>query len=65
LLDPKRLQFNGGPTQTVALLDGSRAIDTGDDTVCAESVPKGLQKVDQRGFPRFRPGDEDCDIGAF
>jgi hypothetical protein len=64
-LDPAGLKFNGGPTQTVALQDGSPAIDKGDNAVCAAPVPNGLAKVDQRGFPRFRTGDELCDIGAF
>ena len=64
-LDPNGLQFNGGPTQTVALEDGSPAIDRGDNAICAESPPTGLGKVDQRGIARFRHGDNLCDIGAF
>jgi hypothetical protein len=47
------LADNGGPTLTMALLDGSPAIDAGDST--------GAPLVDQRGLPR----DELPDIGAF
>ena len=44
-LDPKlgALQDNGGPTQTLALLPGSPAIDTGFSSAWS---------IDQRGFPR-------------
>jgi CSLREA domain-containing protein len=47
------LRWNGGPTRTHALLDGSAAIDGGDPAAC----PPG----DQRGRARQGP----CDIGAF
>lgn len=47
------LANNGGPTQTMALLAGSPAID---------QVPSGdCPATDQRGAPRTPP----CDIGAF
>jgi hypothetical protein len=59
------LQQNGGPTETVALEDGSPAIDAGDNVICQAPPPEGLGGVDQRGFPRSRPGDPICDIGAF
>jgi CSLREA domain-containing protein len=49
------LASNGGPTQTMALLPGSPAIDAGDDATCMPS--------DQRGVPR--PQGVHCDIGAF
>jgi hypothetical protein len=65
LLDPSGLQQNGGPTLTVALQSGSPAIDAGDSTVCAAPRPKGLGGIDQRGYPRFAPGEDLCDIGAF
>jgi hypothetical protein len=65
LLDPSGLQWNGGPTQTVALEIGSPAIDTGDNAVCAAPEPTGLGGVDQRGYSRFPHGDNHCDIGAF
>jgi hypothetical protein len=51
LLGP--LQDNGGPTQTMALQEGSLAIDNGD--------PDGAPALDQRGFAR----DSFPDIGAF
>jgi hypothetical protein len=58
-VDPKLgpLQNNGGPTQTMALLPGSPAIDAGDNT--------GAPQFDQRGpgFPRIVNGT--IDIGAF
>jgi hypothetical protein len=65
LLDPAGLGSNGGPTQTVALEEDSPADGTGDNTICKEAAPSGLGGIDQRGFPRFRTGDELCDIGAF
>jgi len=63
-LDP--LADNGGPTQTIALLPGSPAIDAGDNATCAAAP---VNNLDQRGKPR--PVDSDangsaiCDIGAF
>jgi hypothetical protein len=45
----------GGFTQTIPLLPGSSAIDTGNDAVCPSS--------DQRGVAR--PQGDGCDIGAF
>jgi hypothetical protein len=64
-LVPSGLQFNGGPTKTVALEEGSPADGTGDNAICKAAPPTGLGGVDQRGVARFRPGDEFCDIGAF
>jgi hypothetical protein len=66
--DPKlgRLRNNGGPTQTMALLQGSPAIDGGNPSGCADGRGH-LLKTDQRGYPR--PGrykhDKRCDIGAY
>jgi hypothetical protein len=60
------LQDNGGPTDTHALLDGSDAIDAGDDTACAAPP---VNNMDQRGVTRPQDGDGDgtpaCDIGAY
>jgi hypothetical protein len=53
LLGP--LADNGGPTQTIALLPGSPAVDAGDNT--------GAPAFDQRGLPRIVGGT--IDIGAF
>ena len=60
-LDPNGLLNNGGPTQTVALLWNSPAID---------AVPIGLCPLtDQRGFPRpdssIVPPVAACDVGAY
>jgi hypothetical protein len=59
------LQNNGGPTQTMALLPGSPAIDAGNPTGCTDNLGH-LLKTDQRGDPR--PNIEDsggCDMGAY
>ena len=62
-IDPKlgSLALNGGPTKTMALLAGSKAIDKGDNAA--------LPATDQRGFPRKKDGNGDgvavVDIGAF
>ena len=56
------LQSNGGPTQTVALLSGSNAIDTaGAIQRCRDQNSQPIQ-TDQRGFPR---NVGPCDVGAF
>jgi hypothetical protein len=54
------LQDSGGPTQTMALLPGSAAIDTADDDICAAAP---VNNRDQRGITR--PQGPHCDIGAF
>lgn len=55
------LADNGGPTRTHALLEGSPAVDAGDDAICSAE--------DQRSEVRAEDGDDDgtavCDIGAF
>ena len=53
LLDPAGLQNNGGPTQTIAILAGSPAINAG----------AGCPLTDQRGISR--PQGSACDIGAY
>ncbi len=56
-VDPKlaALADNGGPTQTIALLGGSPALDHAGSASCPAT--------DQRGVPR--PQGSGCDIGAF
>lgn len=61
-LDLGPLASNGGPTQTVALLAGSAAIDKGDPAGCTNTEGE-LLTVDQRGVAR--PQNGRCDIGAF
>jgi hypothetical protein len=59
------LQNNGGPTDTMALLPQSPAIDSGNPAGCTDSQGR-LLKTDQRGMPR--PDKEDkssCDRGAY
>ena len=55
------LAHYGGPTQTLALLPGSPAIDAGQNSTCAS--------IDQRGQGRPYDGDQNgsaiCDMGAF
>ncbi len=54
------LQNNGGPTETLAPIYDSDAIDAADNTICAASLVNG---VDQRGIAR--PQGTTCDIGAY
>ena len=56
------LKYNGGPTKTHALLPGSPAIDSSDDSVLG---PPHNLTTDQRGagFPRLRGAH--VDIGAY
>jgi len=59
------LRYNGGPTQTMALLPGSPAIDAGDPNGCKDNHGH-LLETDQRGLPR--PDKEDktgCDMGPY
>jgi CSLREA domain-containing protein len=60
------LASNGGPTQTMALGQGSVAIDAGDETGCASAF---VNELDQRGVSRPVDGDVDgfpvCDVGAY
>jgi hypothetical protein len=63
LLGP--LQNNGGPTETMALLSGSPAIDAGNPLGCIDGQGRRFSS-DQRGLPR--PDREDtsgCDMGAY
>jgi hypothetical protein len=61
------LKNNGGVTQTLALLQGSKAIDTGDNIVTTVAPP-GLAaplSFDQRESPFLRKSGPFVDIGAF
>jgi hypothetical protein len=59
------LQYNGGPTQTMALPSGSPAVDAGNPNGCTDGEGH-LLTTDQRDIPR--PDNEDtggCDMGAY
>jgi hypothetical protein len=59
------LQNNGGPTDTMALLPGSPAIDSGNPSGCTDGAGH-LLKTDQRGKPRHDKEDSGgCDRGAY
>jgi hypothetical protein len=59
------LQNNGGPTQTLAILEGSPAIDAGNPSGCRDNNGN-LLRTDQRGYRRHDAEDTaGCDIGAF
>ena len=61
-LDPSGLQNNGGPTQTIALLAASPAVDAIPLSACTDAAGNPIT-TDQRGIPR--PQDQACDIGAY
>jgi CSLREA domain-containing protein len=63
-LDQVGLANNGGPTQTIALLFGSAAIDAVPLAECTDQDGNPLT-TDQRGFPRPGAGKQACDIGAY
>ena len=54
------LGSNGGPTATMALPEGSPAIDAASAAICAAAP---INNLDQRS--ETRPDGVDCDIGAF
>jgi hypothetical protein len=69
-LSPAGLANNGGPTQTIALLAGSPAIDAIPHADCVDQASPTPNQItsDQRGFPRPDPEDGPngpCDIGAY
>ncbi len=63
-LDPLGLQNNGGPTQTIALVYGSPAIDAIPISACTDASGTPLY-TDQRGAARPQPTGGNCDIGAY
>ncbi len=57
------LAWNGGPTPTQALVEGSPALDRVLNARCSAAPVDG---IDQRGWPRnIGAGDPACDVGAF
>src|SRR5205085_1727176 len=64
LLDPYGLQNNGGPTQTIALTNGSPAIDQGTSFRLTTDQRGLIRRWDQTAIPPA-PGGDDTDIGAF
>jgi predicted outer membrane repeat protein len=59
------LGANGGPTQTMALQNGSPALDAGNPAGCRDFAGK-LLTTDQRGLRRPGRGEtRGCDMGAF
>ena len=62
-LDPRGLQNNGGPTQTIALVTGSPAIGAGSIALAVDPTTGQPLTTDQRGFPRIVNGT--VDIGAY
>lgn len=61
-LSSSGLKNNGGPTQTIALSAGSKAIDAIPASQCTDASGARIT-VDQRGISR--PQGAGCDIGAF
>ncbi len=61
-LDPLGLASNGGPTQTIALVAGSPAIDHVPDAACTDLTGAAVT-TDQRGDAR--PSGAACDTGAY
>ncbi|MBV9691823.1 MAG: hypothetical protein JO202_19160 [Ktedonobacteraceae bacterium] len=65
------LRNDGGPTQTLALLQGSLAIDAVPAQVCSIAVTDVVSgksvtiSTDQRGMPRPDASENACDAGAY
>ena len=59
------LADNGGPTQTMALLAGSPAINAGDNTLAVDPTTGLPLATDQRGAPFARIVGGTVDIGAY
>ena len=67
-LDPNGLQNNGGPTQTIALVTGSPAIDAGSNALAVDPTTGQPLTTDQRGALRGPAGlnaGRTVDIGAY
>jgi polymorphic membrane protein len=66
MLDPAGLSNNGGPTQTIALLSASPAIDAIPVANCTDQARTPNPIItDQRLFPRPDAEENLCDIGAY
>ena len=66
-LDPKGLRSNGGPTQTIALVSGSSAIDKGTSaglTGTLTTDQRGLARTVDRSGVANATGGDGTDIGA-
>jgi len=61
-LDPNGLRNNGGPTETIALLPTSAAVNAVPVGACTDTSAAPV-KTDQRGV--LRPQGPACEIGAF
>jgi hypothetical protein len=64
MLDPDGLANNGGPTETIALVSGSPAIDAIPLASCTDQDGNPFT-TDQRGFLRPDAREAVCDIGAY
>jgi CSLREA domain-containing protein len=64
MLDPNGLQNNGGPTQTIALINGSPAIDKGKSFGLMTDQRGQSRPLDFASIPNANGGDG-SDIGAF
>jgi hypothetical protein len=64
-LDPRGLENNGGPTQTVALVAGSPAIDKGSNALAVDPTTNKPLTTDQRGAGFSRIVNGTVDIGAY
>ena len=65
LLDPAGLQDNGGPTQTIALIAGSPALDKARHFFANETDQRGLPRTfDNPSIPNAPSGDG-TDVGAY
>lgn len=65
LLDPDGLQDNGGPTETIALMPGSPAIDKGKNIDSTAQDQRGFLRT--HDFPTIAPalGGDNTDAGAY
>ena len=60
-ISPNVLADNGGPTMTMALIEGTAAVKGGKPVACKAALPAGAGGRDQRGYYRHNK----CSIGAY